>query len=231
MKRLFAAGTAMLLAMGAASAAHAEMVTIDDFQTVATVSDNTTGDGANSTTGLITVDGRTFLRTLSVNQIENPDPNDLRQRSSLNVGLGRMFLNNDFDSNAIFTASYNIDSLVDDFDGASQLMLTIDGFDGAFDVPLTIKVELGDYEFSQTFTGPISNPDVDAIFNLPALADSGNELRISFWAGTGSDMKFLPIRIDIGIGNEEPVPEPAMIGLLGLGVAAVGFGRRRKVTA
>lgn len=31
-----------------------------------------------------------------------------------------------------------------------------------------------------------------------------------------------------GGGNEEPVPEPAAIGLFGLGLVAVGLGRRRK---
>lgn len=223
MKRIWAAGTAMLLTMGAA---HAAPVTVDNFNTAQTTVDTTDDETAVSTTMGYTIDGNAFTRTLAVNQTEH-EAAQAAAASRGTIGDGTLMLSNDSQTNSLIDLTYDIDSLVDDVSGASQLMLDVIFYDAAVDSVFTIEGFLnGTFLGSQTFTGPGS-----LTFNLPGLAESGNELRLAFSGGTSFDSTLGPISIEIGGGGGIPVPEPGALGLLGLGLVTVAFGRRRKVAA
>ena len=223
MKRILAAGTAMLLTMGAA---HAAPITVDNFNTVQSTIDTTDNGAAVSTTTSYTIDGNLFTRTLIVDQTEH-DSIDPLLASEGRIGFGTLKLSNDSQTNSMIDLTYDIDSLIDDVSGASTLMMSVIFADASEGIGFTIAGYLnGAFLGSQTFTGPGS-----LTFALPGLAESGNELRLAFSGGTSFDSTLGPISIEIGGGGGIPVPEPGALGLLGLGLVTVAYGRRRKVAA
>jgi hypothetical protein len=224
MKRIWAAGTAMLLTMGAA---HAAPITVDDFNTLQTTTDTTANGIAESSTAGYTINGNAFTRTLMVNQTEH-NSIDPFLASSGRVGFGTLKLSNDSQVNSLIDLTYDIDSLVDDVAGASALMLDVIFADASQGEGFTIAGFLnGEFLGSQTFTGAGS-----LTFALPGLAASGNELRLAFSGGTSFDSTLGPISIEVESGGGGiPVPEPGALGLLGLGLVTVALARRRKVAA
>lgn len=224
MKQILAAGTAMLLAMGAA---HAAPITVDDFNTLQTTTDTTDDGTAVSTTTGYSIDGNAFTRTLIVDQTEH-DSTDPLLASQGRIGFGTLKLSNDSQTNSLIDLTYDIDSLVDDVSGASELMMNVIFADASEGIGFTIAGFLnGEFLGSQTFTGPGS-----LTFALPGLAESGNELRLAFSGGTSFDSTLGPISIEVeGGGGGIPVPEPGALGLLGLGLMTVAFARRRKIAA
>lgn len=221
MKRMLAAGAALLLSTGVA---HAATITVDDFNTAQSAMDNTNDNNAVTTIGAYKIDGNAFTRTLRVNQTERP-ANDPSLESNAKIGFGTLKLSNDSQVNSLIDLTYNVDSLIDDVKGMSELNLNVIFADAASGMGFTIKGYLnGEYLGSQTFTGKGM-----LSFDLPALAASGNQLRLEFSGGTSFDATLGPVRLEIGEGGGLPVPEPGAIGLLGLGLVSVAFARRRKV--
>lgn len=220
MKRILAAGTAMLLTMGM-GAAHAATITIDDFETLQTTADLTAGDGAVSTSSTYTIGGNTFFRTLTVDQFEHNSA-DPRLASKGDIGFGTLKLSNDSQTNSMISASYEIDSLVDDVFGSSELTLDVIFTDASVGEVFTIMGFLNDELIgSETFTGAGS-----LSFDLPELLASGNTLRLQFTGGTAFDAELGPVVLQV---NGIPVPEPGALGLFGLGLLALAGARRRKV--
>ena len=221
MKALLGTAAAIFLA----ASAHAAPITVDDFNTLQTSTDNTANGVAVSTVAAYTIDGNAFTRTLTVNQTEHSSV-DPRLASTADAGFGSLKLSNDSETNSLISATYNIDSLLDDVAGGSELMLSVLFTDASEGQAFTIAGFLNDALIgSQTFTGPGA-----LSFNLPGLATSGNTLRLLFSGGTAFDSELGPISLQIN-GGGIPVPEPGALGLLVLGLVGIAIGRRRKRTA
>ncbi len=232
MKKILAAAAGLLVSTSVYAAPV--KIVVDNFATAQTVKDTSNDGNASSSTASYSINGNAFTRTLIVNQTENrwggtsmgaigdPDPTD-------DIDASVFSLSNTDGVNSQIELVYNIDSLLDDFSGSSELNLSVLFADAASGQPFTITGFLnGQGLGSQTFTGA---GQLD--FSLgELLASGGNELRLVFTGGTSFDATLDDITILAqGGGGGLPVPEPGAIGLLGLGLAGVAFGRRRKATA
>ncbi len=81
------------------------------------------------------------------------------------------------------------------------------------------------------FSGEYSDgPDAWRFYSGTGIVALGHTVRFSFISLVGSSVSvgnFLDAA-DFGVGVGSSVPEPFTLGLLGLGLAGLGFGRRRK---
>lgn len=77
-----------------------------------------------------------------------------------------------------------------------------------------------------TLTCPIETSDLSC---LPEFA--GFQFNANLFTGTNDELKFVingPAGFDLVVDQIAVVPEPGMLGLFGLGLAGLGFARRRK---
>ena len=220
---------AVALLLGTSAQAQPVTIVVDDFATSQRVVDSSPNAPDARSDVTYTIDGNSFTRTLIVNQtatmfggasiglIGDPDETD-------DIEASIFSLTNVDGTDSTMELVYDIDALADDFVGGSELRLSVLFADAASNEVFTIAGFLnGEMVGSETFTGA---GQLD--FALAALLDSGNELRLVFSGGTGWDATLDDITV-FAAGGEEPVPEPAALGLFGLGLAAVALGRRRKV--
>ena len=216
------------LLMATSAYAQPVTITVDDFATSQLVVDTSPNAPDARSDVTYTIDGNTFTRTLIVNQtatlsggssiglIGDPDETD-------DIEASIFSLTNVDGTDSTMELVYDIDALTDDFVGGSELRMSVLFADAASGEVFTIAGFLnGEQLGSETFAGA---GQLD--FALSSLLDSGNELRLVFTGGTGWDATLDDITV-FAAGGEEPVPEPAALGLFGLGLAAVALGRRRK---
>ena len=176
------------------------------------------GTGSVTSNIVVVVSGaNVFTRQLSVNLCNQQAPRQL----SLRVIGGEFDINNGSGERSVGAIRYTgLSALVDDIP-TNALSLAF-----AFDVvasdssPVNVRailsgVDLGTQQIGSNFTGQFE-------FNLPANPNFNGNLDLVFLGATGYDIAIE----SIGLLVRTPVSEPAILGILGVGLLALGLRRR-----
>ncbi|MBZ6380036.1 MULTISPECIES: PEP-CTERM sorting domain-containing protein [Pacificimonas] len=238
-KAILAAGVALT-----ATAASAVTITLDDFTTqfeVGSVAGPLVTDGAAVTSDAQVVgSGATRTGTLEVTGNGSPGTNF----ASLTSTGGQIQLSQDSSVDGQFTLTYNIGSIL--FDAYNTMsnpedLGTLDVFVSNSDGnPRTLSLSLNGVvqdttASAQFIDGSASFPaetqslsfDPDELTGSDVFVFSFNPFENTDWTAT-----FLEFNIEeVPPPPPTDVPAPAALGLLGMGLAGVGFSRRRRKTA
>ena len=235
MRKLFLlASTTVLMAGTGASAAT---LTLDPFD-VAFNDDTTTEivlNTGSTTTGPTTLDNG-IIRTVDFTVNTNQSPNNAAS-ARIRITGGEFSLNNDNDVDSTVGLNYDVGGLFDQAMASSgsdggMIDLTVLFADTRRSLQLFVNGEQTDFttnDFGVGQGGDTPNSVLTSLsFDASALNNGGDdEIRLQIDGLAGLDY-----RLDILGANfpdqNVPVPAPAVLGLFGLGLAGLGFARRRK---
>ena len=233
-KTLRLAAAASVLALGIAAPASATAIyVIDDFLSQppnpfsATL--NTQGQSAQDGPENYTIAGITYNRKVLFQNIAD---NNAFGGAQLIIGNSELKIINAGGVRSRLTLSYNIgalDALVAE-NASMQLGITFSSGINTVNGPTTIDAYIGDGVTLGTSLGQmILSQRVDA--TTPELW-SNMQLLGSQISGTNYMLSFVingPADYDLTVDQiQAEIPEPAMLGLFGLGAIGLGLARRRK---
>lgn len=216
-----------------ASASQAAIIAIDDFSTPSIAVIDPQDDGIPVTSGpqAIVVNGNALTRTITVNLLSAVPPQDAKAQALdglFDIALGSQ-------DDAVVTLTYNVDALQGDFatyQSISSLSLLVEilGADGTNKSLNAIMNgdDLGTFSLPDQVTS--ANPRT-LRFDLSPNTDVNGNLEFRFNGNPGYDLSFALIGFEVfGDLEQTPIPEPGVLGLLGLGVLGVAAagGRRRR---
>lgn len=238
MKKFLLAAAALV----ASASANAAIYVIDDFTTnppnptsfTLSAAGQSATDGPNEA---YTLGGINYTRTVLFELLSETDPNNIRE-AELNIMGGELNIANDAFVKSRATLSYDIsalDALLPNFATANFGVIFSDGV--VLDNPITpgdeslastsIQAFLNGTSIGTwTLTCPIENADQACDPEFAGFAFTGAML-----TGTNDILQFIingPGGYDLTVDQIAVVPEPGMVALFGLGLAGLGFARRRK---
>lgn len=225
---------ASALALGVAAPASADIFyVIDDFVSAPpnpfSSTLNTQGQSAQDGPENYTINGLTYNRKVLFQNIAD---NNAFAGAQLAIGSGELKILNGGGVRSRLTLSYNIaslDALISDT-SAVELGITFSNGINTTNGPTTIDAYIGDGVSLGTSLGQmILSQRIDA--TTPELW-SNMQLLGSQISNVNYMLTFIingPADYDLTIDQiQVQVPEPAMIGLFGLGAIGLGLARRRK---
>ena len=235
---LLAAAT---FAVGMASAVSAApLFVIDDFNTAPANpwSAYLDAQGDSDSQGPIgySIAGKYFQRTIQFDSVADSDtPDDDNGFGAyLDVGNHVLSINNDAGVRSQATLTYNISSLYGQIAANSAVKLGVTFSNGlsTLNGPTTIEAFLGQTSLgmmtlSQRIDTPLTPEVFSNILLLGSQLNGNDQLRFVINGPADYDLTLEQIAVDNYVVASD-VPEPAMLGLFGLGAIGLGLARRRQ---
>lgn len=239
MKKLHLAATAAVLAMGFATSVSATAIyVIDDFLSAPPnpFSANLMTQGQASTDGpdTYTINGLSFTRTVLFQNIADTS---IAYGASINISNGDLKIVNGPTVRSRTTLTYDVSALkaLTPIDSWAALGIIFSNGTSSLNGPTTIQGFINNSLVGgiDTSLGTLTLTSyIDATGNIANEVWGGLGLLNSQLTGTNDILKFVingPADYDLTLDQIDfAVPEPAMLGLFGMGVLGLGIARRRK---